>query len=67
MPTFNENSIEITRWDRIVRIFMTDAKGPRRIRRHKVRCSNKKHTPWVLRFHKIHDRLSNYKSHLVLN
>lgn len=45
------------------RIFLTDADWSRRIRRFKLRCSNKEHTKWRLSFHKIHDRLSNYWSH----
>ena len=67
MPTFNDNSIEITRWDRIVRIFLTDREWARRTRRFKLRCSNKKHTSGRISYHKIHDRLANFGSHLILN
>lgn len=69
MPT--ENCIEtmvLKNWimKRITR-FLTNEDWPRRQRRFKLRCSNKKHTAWRISFHKIHDRLSNFGSHLILN
>ena len=54
MPTFEDNSIEIMDSDKIKRIFLVHSKWPRRFRRLKSRCSNKKHTSGRISYHKIH-------------
>ena len=46
------------------RFFFMNQEWNRRTRRFKLRCSNKKHTKWRLSYHDVHDRLSNYLSHL---